>query len=213
MRSLGPRYAPSPFSARRARKTPRRAFSMIELLTVVGIVGILAAVVVPSLAGSSTQKLESAARILAGDLQYARQLAIQYDTLWGLDFDLTRNRYELKFRGAGTPPVMPRNSRAAGDAPGAAYVVDLGKLGESTVGNSGVRLAGVALQNSQQPAASITFHELGSTAPSRSQDTVIWLTHGAGPQTKYVRLTVSWVTGQVWVDRPAMFTTHNALFD
>lgn len=187
----------------------RRGFTLYEMVITLTILGTLAAIVVPSMAPADTERLEAVARIVASDLGYARNLAIQYNTNWSLQFDLTNNSYDLVFSGTGTQPYFPQNSRAYGDGPTTLYRVNVASLGASTAGSNGVKLAGAALKTSQQNVTNIVFGPLGGTGPSRSEDTVVWLTTGAGSSTKYVRLTISWITGQVWVDRPDMFTTSS----
>lgn len=202
----------TPYS-RHTRKEPGRigprGFTLYEVCITMAIVAVLAAVVVPSMAPSSTLRLEAVARILASDVTYARSLAVQYNTNWSLQFDLNNNRYDLVYTGGGTQPFFPVNTRGYGDGPTSLYRVTIGQLGESTVGNNGVKLAGAALKTSTTNVTDITFGPLGGTGPARSEDTVIWLTEGTGSNTKYVRLTVSWITGQVWLDRPDMFTTKD----
>lgn len=197
----------------RSRVFPgKRAFTLIELLISVGVLAVIAAVVIPDLTPSGTQRLESVARILASDLNYARSLSIQYNTQWALKFDLANNGYNLLYSGSGSQPVLLTNPRGYGDAPSTLYYVNIGSLGQSTTGNNSVALAGVALHDSQADTSTITFGPLGSLGPVQNEDTVIWLTHGTGASMKYVRLTVSWITGQTWIDRPAVYSSRSQMF-
>ena len=189
----------------------RRGFTLFEVLITTGIMAILGAVIVASMAPEGGMNLEAAARILVSDLTYARSLSIQYNTKWAVQFDAANNRYNLVYAGTGAQPVLLTNSRAAGDAPSSTYQVNLASQGASTVGTNGVTFAGAGLQGTTTMVTDVTFGPLGGTGPTRTQDTVIWLTTGTGSSTQYVRLTVSWVTGQVWVDRPSMFTTSAAV--
>jgi hypothetical protein len=107
---------------------------------------------------------------------------------------------------------MPENPHAIGPQTPGVFRVDVARLGTTTVGNNGVRTAGAALKTSRASVSMVTFGSLGSTGPQRSEDTVLWLTSGQGTQTKFSRLTVSWVTGQDWVDPPETFTSMNQLF-
>jgi prepilin-type N-terminal cleavage/methylation domain-containing protein len=82
-----------------------KGFTLLELLTVGAILGLLAAVTVPSLR-SYTQStgLRSLSDQLAGDLWYARQRAIATSVPYSVAFDPDANTYDV-FRddGAGDP--------------------------------------------------------------------------------------------------------------
>ncbi len=196
--------------ARRRGASP--GFSVFEMLCSVIVVAILAAVVVPRLEPSGVQSIESVARILASDLNYARSLAIQYNTQWSVQFDPVDNHYDLVYAGGGLQPYFPVNPRGYGDAPAALYRVQVNRLGESTVGDNGVRLAGAALKTSQTNVVGVTFGPQGSLGPAQSDDAVVWFTYGSGGSMIYVRLTISWVTGQTWVDPPNGYTSIVQIF-
>jgi type II secretory pathway pseudopilin PulG len=172
-------------------------------MIVVVVMGILAAIVIPSLRSSHAQSLESTARILAADLRLARSQAVQFNTEYTVQFNLAANSYTIVHTGTGSPPVLKNPLAPAGQELGP-YVVDLDSLGSLGVAAGDIRLAGVALKTSQQNVAGIEFGPLGGTGPARNEDTIFWITTGTGNDTRCVRLSVSWVTGQVWVDSPRM---------
>lgn len=190
----------------------RGAFTLVELLMAVAIIAILGYVLLPSVDSIGAQRLDAVARILAADMSLARSLAIQYNTQWSIQFDVPNNRYDLVWSGVGTAPPMPENPHALGPQTPGEFRVDVARLGVSTAGSNGAQAAGAALKTSRTSVTDVTFGPLGSTGPQRSEDTVVWLTSGQGTQTKFSRLTVSWVTGQVWIDPPEMFTSMNQLF-
>ena len=182
----------------------RDAFTLSEMLICVVIVGLLASVVMPALNNSNTQALEGVARVMASDLATARAAAIRYNTEWAVQFSLENCTYTLVCTGTGNPPAL-KNPLAGKAAQAGAYIVEIRRIAAPPRGTNGVRLAGVVLKSTQAVPTSVTdvkFGALGGTGPARNQDTIIWLTQGSGAATRYVRLTVSWVTGQVWVDRP-----------
>jgi Tfp pilus assembly protein FimT len=165
----------------------------------VAILGIMAAVVIPSVDSMAAQNLPAAAHALAADLLLARDAAVLYNTEWAAQFDLTANQYTLVQTGPGTAP--PLQNVLSGNAAGSAYAVKVSEIGV-TSGNNGVKLAAVFLQNSKQNVTDVRFQALGGTGPVRSEDTAIWLTQGSGSGARSLRLTVSWITGQVFVDPP-----------
>lgn len=188
------------------------AFTLTEMLMAVTIVAILGYVLLPAVDSISAQRMDSVAHILSADMNLARSLALQYNTQWSIRFDTKNNGYNLVWTGTGTPSPVPDNPHAIGPPTPGVFHVDIGKLGMSTAGSNGVIFAGAALKTSRTNVPDVTFGPLGSTGPTRSDDTVVWFTWGQGTQTMFSRLTVSWVTGQVWVDPPTMFTSVNQLF-
>ena len=179
------------------------AFTLWETLIVIGIMAIFAAAVIPAMRSTENRAVESSARILAADLS----LAIQHNSEWSIRLDTTNNLYELVHTGSGTR-AAPVNLLTGAEENDGRYVVFLDRLGSSVSRAGGVQLAGAVLKDSKTAVNTVTFRPLGGTGSSRSEDTVIWLTVGAGIDVRFVRLVVSWVIGQVWVDRPEMFTSE-----
>ena len=77
-----------------------RGFTLVELLVVIILIGIAAAVVVPRMAQSSDVQVISAARILAADLQYAQNLAISSQKAVTVEFDAAADSYQITSEGA-----------------------------------------------------------------------------------------------------------------
>lgn len=168
------------------------------MLVAVTILAILASVVIPASSSSGPQSLQAAARILANDLQLARGLAIQHNTQWSVQFDSKDNSYELVHTGSGSFPV-PENPLAPPSERNAGYIVDFDELWLISSGNDGVQFAGAALDQSGAAVTDIAYGPMGGTGPTRSDDTLIVLTRGSGKDMQTLTLTVSWVTGQVWI--------------
>jgi type II secretory pathway pseudopilin PulG len=184
----------------------RSAFTLVDTLTAVGILAILAAVVVPSLQSTGAQTLESSAQVLAADLRLARTQAIGLNTYYTVRFDFANNSYELLHTGTGNPPPLV-NMLAPPTATPGPYVVDLDLLGSTAQSAGRPKIAFAELSQSHATAAEVRFGPTGSTGPARTDDTVIWLTAGSGSQTRAICLTVSWVTGQTWIGTPQMLSS------
>jgi type II secretory pathway pseudopilin PulG len=173
---------------------------LVEFLIAAVVIAIMAAVVLPNVSSAARQNLSSATQAIAGDLMLARSAAVQYNTEWSIQFDLAGNLYTISQTGPGAAPAL--QNPISGGAPGSPYQVNIGGIGVPAGRGNGVKLAAAFLANSKQPVTDLRFQSLGGTGPSRSEDTAIWLTQGRGAETQYVRLTVSWITGQVFVDSP-----------
>jgi type II secretory pathway pseudopilin PulG len=169
---------------------------LLELLLVVAIVGILAAIVLPSAQPAIYDQLRSTAQIVATDLAYARSLAMANNSNYRLTFDLSGNRYVLAH--SGTNPALTQLPQSPFSSPGDSpnqHVVSLGELPH--VGPT-VRLAAAATcGTSVQPVSDVEFGPLGQT--TRADPTKIWLTAGGGDDKRYIALEVNPVTGLVQI--------------
>lgn len=188
------------------RKSDRSRFghTLIELLTVITVVGILATVSIPAMSNGASVGLKSAGRVLASDLRLASDLAVQYGTQYTITFDLTKNQYQLALTGPGNPPPL-QNPQAPPGTPAGTYIVSVGQIDGNATDLNGVRLLGVKLKTSGQSVTNISLGALGGTGPARTDDTEIWLIYGPTWNPQYLRLTVTAITGQVWADRPTTY--------
>jgi prepilin-type N-terminal cleavage/methylation domain-containing protein len=73
----------------------KSAFTLVEILTVLVIIGIASAVVIPQLGTRDDIKVASAARTLTADLIYAQNLAISQQKYIYIRFDVANNNYKL----------------------------------------------------------------------------------------------------------------------
>jgi prepilin-type N-terminal cleavage/methylation domain-containing protein len=179
-------------------------YTLIEMMTVIVIVGILATVALPTFSNGQSVGLKSAGRILASDLRLASDLSVQYSTQYTVTFDLTNNQYQLTLTGSGNPPAL-QNPQAPPGTPAGTYVVPIGPIDGSTTDVNGVRLLGAKLKTTGQSVTNISFGALGGTGPARTDDTEIWLIHGPVTTPQYLRVTVTAMTGQVRMDRPTTY--------
>jgi prepilin-type N-terminal cleavage/methylation domain-containing protein len=166
-------------------------FTLVELLIVVALMGIIAAVVIPRLDAGTAGQLEAAGSILVSDLDYARQLAVVNQSSYTVDFAASGTQYTITHSGANsafdTLPASP--FRRPGD-PADEHICRFADLPQS-----GLRLEFVALQ----PAAAnptlhqIEFEALGSL--SSGSDSTIWLAAGIGPERLFLPVTINAATG------------------
>src|SRR5882672_9188143 len=82
------------------RKRQPGGFSLVELLIVLAIMSILAGLLLPSADAGLHEELTSAARLLSGDIQYARSLAVMNGSNYRLTFDTAQNQYVLTYSGS-----------------------------------------------------------------------------------------------------------------
>ena len=185
-----------------------RGFTLVEMVIAVTIVGILAAAVVPTLSMSDPRVLESAARVLAGDLRLARSYAIRNNTDYSIQFDVTSNAYDLVHTGSGNPAPIENPFAPAGTASGT-YRVELDRLGSTGNLGQSAQLWAAYGKTSQSMTTKVTFGPLGGTGPAQSDDTIIFLGTGFGRDARFIVITVSWVTGQVSIGEPQLVTAEN----
>jgi prepilin-type N-terminal cleavage/methylation domain-containing protein len=180
-------------------RCPRRsaAFTLLELLLVVAIVGFLAAIVLPSSQPAIYDQLRSTAQIVATDLSYARSLAVANNDNYRIAFDLTGNTYTMTHSGA-NPALnqLPWSPFSLLSDPPTQHIVNL-----STLPHVGpiVRLSALATSGTTyQSVADVEYGPLGQTL--RADPTVVWLMAGSGGSRRYISLQVNPVTGLVQVN-------------
>jgi prepilin-type N-terminal cleavage/methylation domain-containing protein len=88
-------------------RKPRRmgpAFTLIELMVVIAILAIAAAVVVPMASSASVMQLRSAVNMVAADLEYAKSMAISRGQMYSVVFDKTAERYQVEDQSGSVVP-------------------------------------------------------------------------------------------------------------
>jgi prepilin-type N-terminal cleavage/methylation domain-containing protein len=174
------------------RVRPSTGFSLTELLLVVTLIGIFAAVLLPNANPSLYDRLQGAAYLVSSDLAYARGLAVMNNSTYRVTFDFTDNRYVLQYSGANpslnTLPFSPFRLTTDSPTQQTTDFHDLPGLG------GGVSLAAVGTTaNPAQPLTQIEFGPLGQT--TQTAPTVVWLSAGTGNAQRFISLSVNPVTG------------------
>ena len=158
----------------RERQT-KRAFTLVEILVVVVILGITAAIVVPQIGTQSDLKAAAAAREVMADLIYAQNRSIATQTKHYVVFDTTAGsqKYSIKM-GSGMVDIPHPITKDT------SYVV---KLGQKNTPLADISLGAVSFES----FTTIAFDELGvpySYDPSTTNTTALSTSGGSTIQIK-----------------------------
>lgn len=77
------------------RGLPRRAYTLIELLIAIVLLGIASAVVIPSIGSADALKVQSAVRAIVADINAAQSEALATQRGRAIVFDVTNNKYQI----------------------------------------------------------------------------------------------------------------------
>ena len=173
------------------QKRRQRAFTLIEVLIVIAIMGIFAALAIPSAAPNASEQLQAAGDMIIADLDLARSLAVVNNSTYQISYDPSRNSYVLRHTGVNpTLDDLPEHPFIAPGGPSDSRTIDLDDIPSfgATVSLHDVYVGGA-------PAAfnDVEFTALGST--QRAAETQIWLTAGVGKQQRFLSVDVNPVTG------------------
>ena len=124
------------------------AFTMLELMVVLVVVAILAAMVIPQISGTGGMAAQASARRVMADLEYAQNQAITTQALITVTFNPSGNSYTVS--NASGPLIHPITKQA--------YVIDF----DVAPGAQGVRIDSASFTGG---VSSVTFDSLG--APDR----------------------------------------------
>lgn len=184
-------FHPSPPAARRWE---RAAYSLIELLIVIAILGILLAAASPYLTTNVATQLQMAADVVAGDLEYARGLAVANNSKYCVTLSISTNSYVLQHSGSATAlDKLPPSPFHKTSVNGKQQTADLAAL---PMVAGAVKLA-AAIKNPAAPGdvTDVEFGPLGST--TRSEVTQVWLSSSGAGTTMFIPITVNPTTGLV----------------
>lgn len=172
------------------------AFSLLELLIVLMIVSTIVAVVIPYTSATREEQLRTVARIVAADLDYARNLAVDHNSSYRVTFVLANNWLVIEH--SGTDPtlnVLPQTPFRSREDPANQHRVRLNEMaGISeliTIASSYLESDPVITTND------VEFGPLGET--TRPETTVLWLSTGDGAATRFIPLRINPVTGTTTV--------------
>jgi prepilin-type N-terminal cleavage/methylation domain-containing protein len=170
----------------------RRAFSLMELLLVVLVMGIMASIVLTEFQPNLQSQLESVAQIAVSELDVARSLATNYGSKYKVTFDKTNNRLVMEHSGTNTSlNTLPPNPFQAPGGSGTQRITDFDDLPQLGAKVKIHRIVTVA--TSWTDVTEVEFTPLGST--TTSAPTTFWLTAGAGKTQRYLSISIDPVTG------------------
>jgi len=172
----------------------RFAFTLMEVLIVIMLMAIVVALVIPSAAPQTEQRLRAAAHLVAAEVELARDLAITYNTKYKLFFDIKANRIVLTHAGENTAlDQLPSElvSNTASDP--TERVLDL----SSAPGLWGqVRIAACASFDPMlKPQDEIIIGPTGT--PIDGKSFLIWLRDGEAQWKRYITIVIDQSTGRV----------------
>lgn len=111
-------------ATQRPIRTCRRAYTLIEVLVTVTILGIAGAVVIPSMSGAHVLKVQAAVRSIVADITFAQMDALGYQEPRGIVFDTEANQYTL-IQITGAEIDIDADALYDPKGPGQRYVVSL----------------------------------------------------------------------------------------
>jgi type II secretion system protein H len=150
-----------------------RGFTLIELIVVLLIMTIIAAVAVPMVSGTNAMQAQAAARMLMADLEYAQSLSVTTGSPITVQFNRTNNSYKL---------INNQSQTVGHPISGKGYEV----IYAQTSGATQVDVLSTTLAGDQ-----VTFDTLGAPTPDGA------ISVSAGSQTYVV--SIAPVTGRVTV--------------
>lgn len=150
----------------------RTAFTLVEILVVVVILGIAAAVIVPQMGTRGDLKASAAARLIMADLIYAQNRAIATQTRHYVRFDLTSGAQNYRIVTAITPltDIQHPITKASN------YLISFGANGSN--GLADITLGSVSFEGQ----TTIAFDELGVPYyydPNTSTSTALSVSNGS----------------------------------
>ncbi len=179
--------------ARKTQLPPNRraGVTLVELAMVLLLLGIAAALIIPSFEPNVASQLASAAEMVAADMQFVRSLAVSNNSTYQVTLDTSSNEYAITHSGSNpTLDTLPLTMAYQRDTGGTRYLIPLNDTPKIGIG------AQLLDALSGSPAAAIgsfEFDALGSPVPTG--DVEIWLTAGSGDSRRYLPVVIHAATG------------------
>jgi len=176
---------------------PSRAFTLVEILVCVVILGISAAVIVPSISDRDDLKVAAASRVVMADLMYAQNRAITTQSRHYVIFNTTSATRGYQLVTSMTPlvavthPLTKQSSYSVAFGPGGTSgLTDIALTSASFEGKTTLAFDELGVPYYYDPVANTT------TALSTTNGSTIRLTSGKFSMT----ITIGPYTGEIKVD-------------
>jgi prepilin-type N-terminal cleavage/methylation domain-containing protein len=183
------------------------AFSLLEVIIAMAILGILTSLAIPYLQSSQATRLELAAEILAADLDYARELAVANNTSYTYTFSTSPGAWVLTHSGsAAVHNILPKTGYGSPTDPPESQTTELAAMPECR----SLTLHGAfAVHGSTRTATTtISYSPLG--ALSGGVPIEIWLASVEPTVSWYVAVTADPITGLATVGLPTTTPPWNS---
>jgi len=180
-------------------------FSLIELLIVLTLLGIVTGAVLTYLQSTVNDQLDAAARIVASDLDYVRNLAVSNNSKYRITFAPGQSAYYFEHSGSNTwldtLPASPHGGKATSST---RQSTDIALI---SLNAASVRVAAVhVVSPTPMDVTDLEFGPLGET--TRAEETTIWLAAGASDARRYLPLVVNPVTGNTHIGEQTMVAPY-----
>ncbi len=178
--------------ARGQRRAATRAYTLIEVLVLITILGIAAAIMIPSMGHTHVLRVQAAVRTIVSDITFAQSDALAFQRGRAVMFDADTNSYTLvEVTGSTLDPASDALYDPTG--PMQRYIVSL----------DDPRFGGARIENpSFDGNADLIFDEMGGPVATPGSDTLSagGLVEIVGPDTRW-RINIAAFSGRVTVEQ------------
>ena len=170
----------------------RSGYTLVEVMMTLTLLGIMAAMAIPSFEPDIASQLASFADVVAADLSQIRHYAVAHNSKYRITFEATQNRYFYEHTGTNSalttlPPTIYRHAANTSSK----HHFDLDEMPH--LGPTVYVHRVLAMTASPTVVTTLEFGPLGST--TQSSDTVVWLRAGSDDRQRFISIRINAVTG------------------
>lgn len=187
-------------TSKHGRTPDHGGYTLTEMLIVVTLIGIVAAVAIPSGGSNVSTELQATAEVVVAELDYARSLAVTYGSSYEVKQGDSRAEIVVQHTGSDSSldTLPPGPFESASDAADE-HVIRLSYLGGV---NTTVALLGITTYNGSAYTnrTNVEFDSFGET--TQTEATTFWLVAGKGDGKRYVAVEIDPITGLAAAEEP-----------